>query len=257
MVEQRQGRRDGLGGLRPAPAFVLVTPQLGENIGATARAMLNFGLSSLRLVAPRDGWPNPAAAAMASGASAVIDAARLYETTSAAIADCAYVLAATARPREMLSPSLSPREAAEEMKRRIDRGEVCAVLFGGERAGLGNDDVARADAVVSIPVNPAFASLNLAQAALVVAYEWALADGRARFASDLETAAPASRDDLEGLIGQLVAGLDKAGYFFPTEKRPVMERNLRVALTRAGFTESEVRTLRGVVKALARGGDSL
>lgn len=256
MSERRQGRRSGLEGLGPAPAFVLVAPQLGENIGAVARAMLNFGLSSLRLVAPRDGWPNPAATAMASGAGAVIDAARLYETTPAAIADCAYVLAATARPREMLVPVISPREAAAEMKRRIDGGEVCAVLFGGERAGLGNDDVARADAIVSIPVNPAFASLNLAQAALAVAYEWALADGRERFASDVDAAPTASRADLEGLIGQLVAALDQAGYFFPPDKRPVMERNLRVALTRAGFTESEVRTLRGVVKALARGDDS-
>ncbi|MBY0421915.1 MAG: hypothetical protein K2Q06_06390, partial [Parvularculaceae bacterium] len=136
---------------------------------------------------------------------------------------------------------------------RIDRGERCAILFGGERAGLSNEDVATANAVVSIPVNPAFASLNLAQAVLVLAYEWAKADGRTRFASEIEEAAPASRADLDGFLDSTVAALDAAGYFFPEHRRPVMERNLRVALTRAGFTESEVRTLRGVVKALARG----
>lgn len=252
MAEQRPGRRDGFGALRPGPQFVLVEPQLGENIGAVARAMLNFGLSRLRLVNPRDGWPNPAAIAMASGASMVIEKARLFESTAAAIADCSYVAAATARPREMLIPVLTPEETAIEISARMSRGETCAVLFGGERAGLSNLDTARADAIVSIPVNPAFASLNLAQAALVVAYEWALADGRSRFSSDLESVAPASRTDLEGLLEHLFGALDAADYFFPPEKRATMERNLRIALTRAGFTESEVRTLRGVVKALAR-----
>ncbi|MGE0407787.1 MAG: RNA methyltransferase [Amphiplicatus sp.] len=252
MVVERQGRRDGAGALRPGPVFVLVEPQLGENIGAAARAMLNFGLSALRLVAPRDGWPNPAATATASGASLVVNEARLFATTEAAIADCGYVLATTARPREMLLPVLSPAEAAAAMKARIARGERTAVLFGPERAGLSNEDVARADAVVSIPVNPAFASLNLAQAALVLAYEWAKADGRTGFAGDLDSAEPAARTDLERLIAHLFGALDAANYFFPPDKRPAMERNLRVALTRAGFTEAEVRTLRGVVKALAR-----
>ncbi len=252
MAEQRQGRRDGQGTLRPAPLVILVEPQLGENIGAVARAMLNFGLAHLRLVSPRDGWPNPAAVAMASGASAVVDAAKLFDSTGAAIADCTYVLAATARPREMLMPVLTPREAAGEMKGRIDNGETCAVLLGGERAGLSNEDAARADAIISIPVNPAFASLNLAQAALVVAYEWALADGRTGFASDLDDTAPAPKADLDGLIAHLFSALDGTGYFFPPEKRPVKERNLRVALTRAGFTEGEIRTLRGVIKSLTR-----
>jgi tRNA/rRNA methyltransferase len=245
-------RRNALEGLGPAPAFVLVAPQLGENIGAAARAMLNFGLTDLRLVRPRDGWPNEKAAATASGAVAVIDAARVYAATGEAVADCRYVVATTARPREMLLPTLSPAEAAEALKSRMARGETCAVLFGGERSGLDNDDVALADAIVSIPVNPAFASLNLAQAALVVAYEWAKATGRAPFAGELAAAAPASKEDIERLIAHLFAALDARGYFFPENLRETMQRNLRVALTRAGFTESEVRSLRGVVAALDR-----
>ena len=252
MSEDRISRRSGEGALLAAPAFVLVEPQMGENIGAVARAMLNFGLSDLRLVRPRDGWPNPAAVAMASGAARVIDGARIFERTEDALADCAYVLATTARRREMLLPVLSPDEAAGEMKTRIDRGEKCAVLFGGERAGLSNDDVARSYGVISIPVNPAFASLNLAQAALLIAYEWAQADGRETYRSELDDVASATHKDLDGLITHLFSELESASYFFPPEKRPSMERNLRVALTRAGFTESEVRSLRGVIKALAR-----
>ncbi|MEM9170219.1 MAG: RNA methyltransferase [Pseudomonadota bacterium] len=226
---------------------------MGENIGAAARAMLNFGVSALRLVAPRDGWPNPKAGAMAAGASFVVDNARVFETVAEATADCAYVLATTARSREILLPVLDPAEAADAMKPRIDEGARCAVLFGGERAGLANDDVMRADAIVTAPVNPAFASINLAQAVLLVAYEWARADGRAIFDSPLDGAAPASKADFDGLVDHLEAELDRAGYFHPAEKKPVMTRNLRAALTRAQFRDGEVRTLRGVVKALARG----
>lgn len=254
MAEERVSRRDGLGALRPAPLFVLVEPQLGENIGAAARAMLNFGLSGLRLVNPRDGWPNPAAAAMASGAASVIDGASVHASLDEALCDCRYVLATTARPREMLLPVLTPEEAAGALKQRIERGERCAVLFGRERSGLYNEEVMRADGVISIPVNPAFASLNLAQAALIVAYEWAKADGRESFASDLDAAPAASREDFERLMDHLVGELDKAGYFFPPEKRPVMERNIRIAFMRAGLTEAETRTMRGVIKALTRGG---
>ncbi len=240
-------------GLRPAPVFILVAPQLGENIGAAARAMFNFGVSSLRLVAPRDGWPNPSAIATASGADYVIERAETFADLSAAIADCSFVAATTARPREMLLPVLTPEETAQEIRVRIDRDERCAVLFGGERAGLSNEEVAQANAIVSIPVNPAFASLNLAQAVLAVAYEWAKADGRARFVSELDAAPAAAREDLERFLERLNAALDEAGYFFPEHRRAVMERNLRVALTRAGFTESEIRTLHGAVKALTRG----
>jgi tRNA/rRNA methyltransferase len=248
----RIARRDGKGALRPAPLFVLVEPQMGENIGAAARAMLNFGVSGLRLVSPRDGWPNEKAAAMASGASIVIDEARVFATTEAALADCTYVLATTARPREALLPVLEPALAAAALKARIGRGEICAVLFGGERAGLDNDNIIRADAVISIPVNPAFASLNLAQAALIVAYEWAQADGRTAPASGLDAAAPAPKADFERLIGHLFEELDAVKYFFPPEKRASMERNLKAAFMRAGLTEGEVRTLRGVIKALVK-----
>ncbi len=249
---RRIARRDGLAALGAAPLFVLVEPQMGENIGAAARGMLNFGLSGLRLVNPRDGWPNEKAGAMAAGASIVIDQTRVFDSTAAALAGCHYVLATTARPREALLPVLEPAEAAAEMKRRIDRGETCAVLFGGERAGLSNDDVMRADGIVSIPVNPAFASLNLAQAALIVAYEWAKADGRKAPPSELDIATPAPREDFERFFGHLVAELDKAGYFFPEAKRANMERNLKVAFMRAGLTEGEVRSLRGVIKALVK-----
>lgn len=252
MAEQRIGRGEGGVALRPAPRFVLVEPQLGENIGATARAMLNFGLADLTLVKPRDGWPNPAATAMASGAAAVIDAVHICDTAAHAVADCQFVLATTARPREMLLPVLDPGEAADALKARIDRGEKCAILFGRERAGLTNDDVMRADALISIPVNPAFASLNLAQAAAIVAYEWARADGRGRFGSDLDEAAPAAKKDFEGLMQHMIGTLDERNYFFPPEKRTAMERNLRIAFARAGLTEGETRTLRGVIKTLTR-----
>ncbi len=235
-----------------APIFVLVAPQMGENIGAAARAMLNFGVTGMRVVAPRDGWPNPKAAAMASGAGAVIDGAQIFETLDAALADCAYVVATTARRRELALPVMAPAEAAAALHARVARNERCAVLFGGERSGLSTDDVARADAILSIPVNPAFASINLAQAVLVVAYEWSRASDTVEMpAGDpLADEQPASRQDVAYLYEHLEAALDRAGYFFPPEMRDTMTRNLRVALTRAGFTENEVRSLRGVVKAL-------
>lgn len=240
-----------------APIFVLVDPQMGENIGATARAMLNFGVSGLRLVNPRDGWPNPKAAAMASGASAVIDGAQVFETLDEALGDCSYVLATTARMRELSLPVLAPAEAAASLQSRISGGERCAVLFGGERSGLTSDDVARADAILSIPVNPAFASINLAQAALLVAYEWSrgIAGIDTPAGDPMAAEPPASREDVTRLYNHLEATLDKAGYFFPPEMRETMTRNLRVALTRAGFTDNEVRSLRGVVKALDKRGN--
>ncbi len=235
---------------RPGPAIILVEPQLGENIGAVARVMLNFGLSDLRLVAPRDGWPNEKAIAMASGAAPVVKRARLSATTAEALARAQFVAAMTARPRESMTPVMTPEEAACAMKARIARGEECALLLGPERTGLSNDDVARADVIVSIPVNPAFASLNLAQAACVFAYEWAKADGLAPPPSDLDFAAPATKAEFDGLIEHLFSELDRQRYFYPEEKRPIQQRKLRAALSRAGLTEGEVRTLRGVIKAL-------
>lgn len=239
--------------MRPAPAMVLVEPQLGENIGAVARAMLNFGLSEMVIVNPRDGWPNEKAVAMASGAVAVLDGAAIAATTADGLAGFNFALAMTARPRESLLPVFTPRAAAEALKRRVDLGERCAIMLGAERAGLSNDDVAMADGVISIPVNPAFASLNIAQAAVVIAYEWAVVDGRAPAPADLDHAPQATKEQFEGLIGQLFSALDARRYFYPPEKRDMMERKLRTALSRAGFTEGEVRTLRGVIKALMRG----
>jgi tRNA/rRNA methyltransferase len=242
----------GAGDLRPGPALVLVEPQLGENIGATARAMLNFGLADMRIVNPRDGWPSDAAVAMASGATMVLDRAQIFPDTAGAIADCRYVVAMTARARESMTPVLTPKQAAAEMKTRIGRGERCAILLGPERAGLSNADADRADALVSIPVNRAFPSLNLAQAALIMGYEWAQIDGRAPPASELDQAAPAPKEDFDGFINHLFAELEASNYFLPAARRPVMERKLRVALTRAGLTSGEVRMMRGVVKYLAR-----
>ncbi len=249
-----QSRRGAVDSLAPGPTMVLVNPQMGENIGATARAMLNFGLTRLRLVAPRDGWPNEKATAMASGASAVIEEATVFPDTAAALADQHYVLATTARPREMRLPVLTPDQAAAAMRSRIAAGQQCAVMFGSERRGLENHDVLRADAVISIPVNPAFASLNLGQAALVVAYEWATASGMAPWRGDLDAATPATKDDFDRLMAHLFEALEAVDYFHPPEKRPVRERNLTVALARAGLTDGEVRTLRGVIKALSNAG---
>ncbi|MFN0022707.1 MAG: RNA methyltransferase [Parvularculaceae bacterium] len=246
--KQRVSRLDHVE--RPGPALVLVEPQLGENIGAVARVMLNFGLTDLRLVNPRDGWPNEKATAMASGAAMVVDRAQVFATTTAALAEQRFVMAMTARPREALLPVLTPDHAAREIKARIDEGQPCALLLGPERTGLSNDDVMRADAIVSIPVNAAFASLNLAQAAGIFAYEWAKADGYAAPPSDLDGAAPATREQFEGLIDHLFAELDRQKYFYPEEKRPHQQRKLRASLIRAGLTEGEVRTLRGVIKAL-------
>ncbi|MEK7264553.1 MAG: TrmH family RNA methyltransferase, partial [Pseudomonadota bacterium] len=213
----------------------------------------NFGMSDLVIVNPRDGWPNEKAVAMASGASLVLDRARLAPTTAEALGAFHHVLAMTARPRESLLPVLTPREAAEAMKLRTDRGERCAILLGPERTGLANDDVNRASGVISIPVNPAFASLNVAQAAVVIAYEWAIADGAAPAPADLVSAAPATREQFEGFIEHLFGSLADARYFYPEERRPVLERKIKTAFARASLTDGEVRTLRGVIKSLVQG----
>lgn len=252
MTRQRTGRKNVRDGMGPAPIFVLVEPQMGENIGAAARAMLNFGVSGLRLVNPRDGWPNAKAGAMAAGAAIVIDQTEVFETLEDAIADCQYVIATTARMRELALPVLPPVEAAANLETRISAGQRCAVIFGGERSGLSSDDVARADAILSVPVNPAFASLNLSQAVLLIAYEWSRASGLATIENPMADEAPAKREDLLRLLDRLEASLDVAGYFFPPEKRQGMVRNLRAAFTRAGFTELELSALHGAIKALSR-----
>ncbi len=242
-----------LGALPPAPAVVLVAPQLGENIGMVARAMLNCGLSDLRLVRPRDGWPSEKAREASSGAVQVVDAARVFDSTEQAIADLKLVLATTAREREQVAEILTPRAAAARLDAALGAGAAAGVLFGGERAGLANEDVALADAIVQVPLNPGFSSLNLAQAVLLIAYAWyshddATPDAEMRYGQTL----PADRADLVNYLERLETALDEAGFFKSREMRPTVVRNLRAMHTRAGLTDQEVRTLQGVLSALLR-----
>jgi tRNA/rRNA methyltransferase len=235
------------------PAIILVEPQLGENIGAVARAMLNCGLTDLRLVAPRDGWPSEPARAAAAGADVVIDGARVFETLEAAIADLRLVLATTARLRDMVKPILSPEEAVSRVVAAGARGEGAGILFGRERSGLTNDQVTLADAAVTFPLNPGFTSLNLAQAVLLIGWEWrrrVTEPGPAEIVPS-ETP-PASRAEIQHLFDHLERELEAGGFFFPPEKRPHMVRNLRNLLTRVGLTEQDVRTLHGVVASLVK-----
>lgn len=256
MTKLRMSRKKAQERLTPAPVFILVEPQMGENIGAAARAMLNFGVSGMRLVNPRDGWPNSKAAAMASGAAIVIDQTEIFGSVEEAVADCQYVVATTARRREVALPVSTPIETAQKLNKRVKAGERCAVLFGGERNGLSSDDVSHADAILSIPVNPAFASLNLAQAALLVAYEWSRAGGAMPVDNPMSEIPPATRKELDQFLSRLESALDDSGYFFPAEKRAGMVRNLRAAFSRAGFTELEISSLHGIVKSLSRNTDS-
>jgi tRNA/rRNA methyltransferase len=249
----------GTAGIDPAgPAIVLVGPQLGENIGTSARAMLNCGLADLRLVEPRDGWPNEKAVAAASGADLVIEKARVFPGIPEAIADCHHVYAATARPREVVKAVLTPRAAAAEIRAAQAWGERVGILFGPERWGLTTDQVSFAGQIIEVPLNPAFASLNLAQAVLVIAYEWRLAADATppKYIPTLEEhGGPtelATQDEILMLFEHLERELDASGYLFPPDKRPAMVRNLRSIFLRANLTEPEVRSLRGVVKALVQ-----
>ncbi len=231
------------------PVFVLVRPQMGENIGAAARAMLNFGLAHMRLVAPRDGWPNPAAVAMASGAGRVLDRARVVEDVAAAVADCQRVYATTARVRGLTKPVLTPEAAMAEARGLVAAGQRVAVLFGPERAGLENADVARANAIISVPVNPEFASLNLAQSVLLMAYEWG------RGALPAPVAAPVERArqiEIEKLAGHFEARLEEAGFFFPEAKAAGMKVTLRNLWSRMELTPADVRMLHGILRQLVR-----
>ncbi len=253
-TEAEQGRK---------PSFVLLRSQLGQNIGTAARAMANFGLDEMRLVAPRDGWPSEYARKAASGADHVIDNAKLFERAEEAVADLNFVMATTARPRDMAIEIFTPEESAKEMHRRIDRGEKVGVLFGPERSGMDNDEIVLADAIIMAPVNPAFASLNLAQAVLLVAYEWykpmarSLGDGRrigkpGMAGLNMRKSRPSTKDELLGFFEHLERELDDAGFLRPVEKRPTMVRNIRTLFQRASLTEQEVRTLRGIVASLVR-----
>jgi tRNA/rRNA methyltransferase len=230
----------------PAPAIVLVRPQLGENIGKAARAMLNFGLTEMRLVAPRDGWPNPAAGPAASGADVVLANATVFESVADAVADCAHVYATTVRKRGVTKPVVTPEAAARAIHAEPSRS---AILFGPERSGLETDDVALARTVVTVPINPEFGSLNLAQAVILVAYEWSKHVAlESPPAVDLDP--PAPQEELEGMIGQLDAMLERSGFYFPPDRVPATKRTLRSVLTKPGWSAQEVRTLRGVLSAL-------
>ena len=235
------------------PVVILNEPQLAENIGAVARVMANFGLTDLRLVRPRDGWPQERAWASASGASWPLDGARVYQRLEAAVADLRLTLATTARPRETQLPVMTPREAAGALRQGVADGWRVGLLFGGERAGLETADVALSQGIVTVPVDPRFHSLNLAQAVAVCAYEWRVASESGPPPAFRDIEAPADQASMIGFYEQLEAELDAGGFFHPPEKRPSMIRNLRVALGRARFTDQEVRTFRGVVTALAKG----
>jgi len=241
---------------RPAPAIILVEPQLGENIGMAARAMLNCELTDLRLVNPRDGWPSDDALSASSGAIQVIEGARVFETTPDAVADLNLVFATTARKRDMTSRVVTPRQAAAKIHEFMGGdGNRAGVLFGREAKGLKNDDVTQADAIIMAPVNPAFSSLNLAQAVYAIGYEWYLAaigdEPSPQLATSKETR-PANKAELNSMIQHLADELDEAGFFHVAEKRPVMVRNLRNMFQRANLTEQEIRTLRGVITSLTR-----
>jgi tRNA/rRNA methyltransferase len=239
-----------------APAIILVEPQMGENIGAAARAMANFGLTDLRLVRPRDGWPNRKAKAAASGATGIVDDVRVFESAEGAIADLSFVYATTARTRDLPKSILGPREAVAELRARAGAGQAAGILFGRERWGLTNEEIALADQIVTFPVNPKFASLNIAQAVLLMSYEWMVAglDGTlpTRDAFQPLDLAPAPKEHLIGLMQHLEKALDPTGYFRTPEMRPTMVQNLRAILQRPGFTRDEIDVLHGVIVAFER-----
>jgi tRNA/rRNA methyltransferase len=236
-----------------APVVILVRPQLGENVGTAARAMLNFGLLDLRLVRPQCGWPNAKALAAASGATEVLNRLQLFERVEDAAADLHRLYATTARTREIAKPVVSPRTAAQEARESIAAGERVGVLFGPERTGLANDELVLADAVLSVPVNPAFFSLNLAQAVLLVAYEW-FQSGDAPGRRQVDPAGrPATKGELDQLLEHLIAELDATHFFRTADRRQSMARALRLIFARADLHEPDVHLLRGVIKQLARG----
>lgn len=239
------------------PIIVLVRPQLGENIGKAARAMLNFGLAEMRIVNPRDGWPNPSAGPAAAGADMVLDQAKIFATTAEAVADCEHVYATTVRKRGVTKPVVGADGAAQLMHANTGRH---AVLFGREASGLETEDVALARHILTVPINPEFGSLNLAQAVILVAYEWSrIGRERAGDTSDLvqptaeeEMLPPAPQDELEALIGHFESMLEPRGYFRPEARREATARTLRSVLTKPGWNHLEVRTLRGILSTLQR-----
>ena len=232
------------------PAIVLVRPQLGENIGKAARAMLNFGLTELRIVAPRDGWPNPDAGPSAAGADIVLENARVYDTTAEAVADCAHVYATTVRKRGVTKPVVGPDEAGAAIHAEPGKS---AILFGPERSGLETEDVALARSILTVPINPEFGSLNLAQAVILCAYEWSKKANLVQPTAEDEVLPPAPQEDLDGLIAHLERMLEPKGYFLPEPRADATRRTLRTVLTKPGWDHLQVRTLRGVLSSLERG----
>jgi tRNA/rRNA methyltransferase len=236
------------------PIVILVEPQLGENIGAAARAMANFGLSRLRLVAPKQSWPNDKARMMAAGADRILDCAEIYDSLEAAIADCSFVIAATARAHDQAKPVVGAGEAAALMAPRVGAGETVAIAFGRERNGLENDEIALADRILTLPVNPAFASLNLAQAVVIVAYEWfKLVTGEKLPFVMPAKSAPAPKQQLHALFAALERELEKVEFFRPPDKRETMQINLRNIFNRMAPTQQDIQTLHGVIMAIAEG----
>jgi tRNA/rRNA methyltransferase len=233
-------------GANAPPVIVLVRPQLGENIGKAARAMLNFGLTEMRLVSPRDGWPNPSAGPAASGADVVLERAGLFDSVSDAVADCSLIYASTVRRRDLVMPVISPETMASDIAASPAR---CGILFGPERSGLETEEVALSNAIVTVAINPKFGSLNLAQAVILLAYEWsktaALAVPTAK-----EGEPPAPHRELDGLIAQLDDALDKKGYFHPPSRTEATRNTLRTIFTKTGWSSREVKAVRGVLRAL-------
>lgn len=237
----------------PQPAFVLVRPQMGENIGAAARAMWNFGLDRMRIVAPRDGWPNQKAVAMASGAGRLLDEAMLVDDTAAALEDCHYVFATTARMRGMTKPVFTPEEAMRVTAEKIAAGEKVAVLFGPERAGLENDDIAKANAIINVPVNPEFASLNLGQCVLLTSYEWMRQQVEvAPVRDEMAGTVVAEQIEIEKLAEHYEQRLGDAGFFFPAGKEESMKLNLRNMWSRLPLTRADVQMLHGMMRQMVR-----
>jgi len=229
------------------PVIILVRPQLGQNIGKAARAMLNFGLTEMRLVAPRDGWPNPEAGPAASGADEVLEHASVFEYTEQAIADCSMVFASTVRRRDLVMPVMSPEQMADQIRASTEKS---AILFGPERSGLETEEVALANAIVTVPINPEFGSLNLAQAVILLAYEWSKSANLAQpTAKELEPMAP--HGELQGLIAQLNEELDGTGYFHPPSRTEATKNTLRTIFTKAGWSSRELKAIRGVIRALS------
>ena len=237
-------------GLPPAPAIVLCRPQLGENVGTAARAMLNFGLSDMRLVQPRFGWPNAKAVASSSGAHDILNHMQVHETVGETLGDIHHLYATTARPREMVKPVIDARKAAHMARQQMEAGRKVAYLFGAERSGLTNEEIALADAIVTVPLNPDFSSLNLAQAVLLCGYEWHLATGIEAPTVLLDEDPPATKHDLEGLMQHLLDELDHSGFFKSDQRRESLALVITLMLERRSMTQPEVFLLRGMIRSL-------